>query len=334
MTGEHLLEVDRLQLAFASEDGPVHAVNGVSFHVDPGDVFAVVGESGSGKSATALSIMGLLPDNATVTGGSIRWRGDDLLTAPPERLRAVRGREIAMIFQDPMTALNPVHRVGRQVAEVLRIHEGMSRDAAGRRAIELLELVGIPDPARRANAYPHQFSGGMRQRVMIAIAIACRPQLLIADEPTTALDATVQAQILELLARLKDETGSAIVLITHDFGIVAGMASRVMVMYAGRPVEEGSVDDVLERPSHPYTAGLLRAVATVDDTMPLQPIPGHPPSMLELPAGCAFHPRCDQARADLPCTTTTPELVLAGGRRVACHLHVAEPVAAGDAVPT
>jgi oligopeptide/dipeptide ABC transporter ATP-binding protein len=319
-----LLSVRDLHTTFLTDAGEVPAVDGVSFDVARGEVVAVVGESGSGKSVTAASILRLLPpDRVRIRADAILWKGEDLLTASDERLRQVRGGEIAMIFQDPLSALNPVHPVGAQVAEMLRVHEGANRRRAAARAVELLALVGIPEPQRRAVMYPHELSGGMRQRVMIAMAIACRPDLLIADEPTTALDVTVQAQILELLLDLKAELDSAILLITHDLGIVAGTADRVVVLYAGRPVELATVDALFDDPRHPYTAGLLDAVPRLDDDgrEPLVPIPGAPPSVRNRPTGCAFHPRCAFARLPGDCDHVEPPLHLVGGadHRSACH---------------
>jgi len=323
-TGDRrLLTVEDLEIVFDTTDGVVRAVNQVSFTIDRGDVFAVVGESGSGKSVTALSILGLLPKPpAEVVGGRIMWQGENLLEATPERMRHVRGGEIAMIFQDPLTALNPVHSVGRQIAEMVRIHRGMKAKAAMAHAVAMLDLVGIPQADRRARMYPHEFSGGMRQRAMIAMAIACRPSLLIADEPTTALDVTVQAQVLDVLIGIKDEIDSAIMLITHDLGVVAGMADNVMVMYAGRGVEEGSVDEVFDDSSHPYTIGLMDSVPTVEgEDAPLRPIGGQPPSMINLPSGCSFHPRCRFVHPDGPCATEVPALLQIGdtSHRSACH---------------
>jgi len=316
-----LLDVKDLQVDFRSEDGRVHAVRGVDLVVEPGKVLAVVGESGSGKSVTAMSILGLLPSSAEVTG-SIRFEGEELLEASPTRLRQVRGAEIAMIFQDPLTALNPVYRVGDQIVEMIRAHSDVSKRAARARAVEMLAEVGIPQPDKRARQYPHEFSGGMRQRAMIAMALACDPKLIIADEPTTALDVTVQAQVLELLSSLSERLGTAIVLITHDLGVVAGMADRVVVMYAGRLVEKGTVDDVFDATAHPYTAGLLASLPRLDRDVdePLVPIGGQPPSMLRPPPGCSFHPRCRFADEIDGCTSVVPPLVEFGVEHVsACH---------------
>lgn len=321
MSGELLLSVRDLEVAFETSAGSVKAVNKISFDVHRGEVFAIVGESGSGKSVSMLSLMGLLPSPpAKVVGGQALWKGSDLLALKPNAMRAIRGKEIAMIFQDPLSALNPTHRIGRQVGESLRIHQGMSRRAALAEAISLLELVGIPEPHQRVHMYPHEFSGGMRQRAMIAMAIACKPDLLIADEPTTALDVTVQAQVLDVLINIKEEINSAIVLITHDLGVVAGLADSVMVMYAGRAVERGSTDDVYYDTSHPYTEGLLASLPRVDgSTETLRPIQGAPPSLISIPSGCAFHPRCPYAETG-SCDVAVPELhvIGSGAHAAAC----------------
>ncbi len=319
---EALLSVRDLHAHFATDDGVVRAVDGVSFDIRRGDVFSVVGESGSGKSVTAMSILGLIP-TLQVDSGEILWKGENLLDLSEEEMGAIRGGEIAMIFQDPLTALNPVHTVGRQVGEMARIHDGLNKKQAMKRAVEMLDLVGIPEPAKRANMYPHEFSGGMRQRAMIAMAVTCNPDLLIADEPTTALDVTVQAQVLEALVAIKDEIDSAIMLITHDLGVVAGLSDRVMVMYAGRQAEVGTVDEIFYETRHPYTLGLLGSIPRLesDDDEPLIPIPGSPPSLINRPSGCPFHPRC--AFAELPgrCDTEVPELrsVSTGSHTSACH---------------
>ncbi len=326
-----LLEVADLAVTFRTDDGPVQAVRGVDFSVDPGKVLAIVGESGSGKSVTAMSILGLLPPSATVTG-RVNWRGEDLLAAKPGRLREVRGAEIAMIFQDPLTALNPVYRVGRQIVEMIQAHERVSKSEARKRAIEMLDLVGIPQPEKRVDQYTHEFSGGMRQRAMIAMALSCHPKLVIADEPTTALDVTVQAQVLELLVDLAERLDTAVVLITHDLGVVAGMADRVSVMYGGRMVENGSVDDVFDRTAHPYTAGLLTSLPRLDGDVnaPLVPIGGQPPSMLTPPPGCSFHPRCRWASDEAGCRSAMPEPEDHGvGHPSACH-RATELVSSGE----
>jgi oligopeptide/dipeptide ABC transporter ATP-binding protein len=319
---EVLLSVRDLQAGFSTDDGYVHAVDGVSFDVHRGEVFAIVGESGSGKSVTAMTILGLIP-TVEVSRGEIVWKGRDLLTVSEEERRKVRGGEIAMIFQDPLTALNPVHTVGRQIGEMARIHEGLNKKDAMVRAVEMLDLVGIPEAKKRASMYPHEFSGGMRQRAMIAMAITCKPDLLIADEPTTALDVTVQAQVLEVLVGIKDEIDSAIILITHDLGVVAGLAHNVMVMYAGRQVEMGTTDEIFYESRHPYTLGLLASLPRLTDEgdEPLVPIKGSPPSLIRRPEGCAFHPRCRFAQVPGLCNTQVPDLRLVAGdaHRAACH---------------
>jgi oligopeptide/dipeptide ABC transporter ATP-binding protein len=307
-TDRALLSVRDLHVGFDTDDGLVRAVDGINFDIDKGEVFAVVGESGSGKSVTSLSLLGLVPLPGKVEG-QVLWKGRDLLSLSPPELRSIRGREISMIFQDPMTSLNPTHTVGRQIGEVVRVHEGASRKAARQRAIEVLGLVGIARPEQRVDAYPHELSGGQRQRAMIAMAIALEPDLLIADEPTTALDVTVQAQVLDLLLSIIERIDSAIMLITHDLGVVAGTADRVMVMYAGKTAETGTVDDIFYRSHHPYTVGLLSSLPRLDDDRaPLLPIPGQPPSLLNRPTGCPFHPRCPHARLPEPCATEEPEL--------------------------
>jgi len=319
---EVLLSVRDLHAGFDTDDGMVRAVDGVSFDVIRGEVFSIVGESGSGKSVTAMTILGLLP-SIKIEGGEILWKGRDLLSLDEDERRRVRGKEIAMIFQDPLTALNPVHTVGRQIGEMARIHEGLKKDKAFERAVEMLDLVGIPEPRKRAKMYPHEFSGGMRQRAMIAMAITCKPDLLIADEPTTALDVTVQAQVLEVLLDIKDEINSAIVLITHDLGVVAGLAHRVMVMYAGRQVELGTTDEIFYETRHPYTLGLLASLPRLDDMgdAPLVPIIGSPPSLIRKPTGCAFHPRCRFSRTPGLCDAEVPQLRLISGdaHMAACH---------------
>jgi len=314
-----LLEVRGLTVEFPTLDGVVRAVRGVDFTLAPGDVLAIVGESGSGKSVTSLAIMGLLPKMARV-GGSVRYRGVELVTMPDKAMAHLRGQEIAMVFQDPMTSLNPVHRVGAQIAEAIRAHHDLSRRAALRKAVALLDLVGIPQAAERSRNYPHEFSGGMRQRAVIAMAIANDPEIIIADEPTTALDVTVQAQILETLSKARQATGAAMILITHDLGVVAGAANEVLVMYAGKPVEVGSVDDIFYRPRMPYTVGLLGAMPRLDDPGGgrLVPVPGSPPSLINLPPGCPFSSRCPLVTAE--CLETEPLLESVGpAHRVACH---------------
>jgi oligopeptide transport system ATP-binding protein len=322
---ETLLSVRDLRAVFDTDDGVVHAVDGVSFDIDRGEVFSVVGESGSGKSVTAMTIMGLLP-TVRVEEGEILWKGRDLLTLNEDERRAVRGKEIAMIFQDPLTSLNPVHPVGRQIGEMARIHEGLNRSQAFERSVEMLDLVGIPEPRKRAKMYPHEFSGGMRQRAMIAMAITCKPDLLIADEPTTALDVTVQAQVLEVLIGIKDEIDSAIMLITHDLGVVAGLADRVMVMYAGRQAEMGVTNEIFYETRHPYTLGLLASLPRLDDVgdEPLVPIVGAPPSLIRRPTGCAFHPRCRFSRVPGPCDADVPAFRLVGGDQHLASCHYSE----------
>lgn len=292
-----ILEVNDLRVGFATQDGMVHAVDGVSFDLSAGEVLAVVGESGSGKSVTAQTLIGLTrAPNATI-GGSVRYRGTDLVTLSDNDLRKVRGNDIAMVFQDPMTSLNPVYRVGDQIAEMIRAHRDISRAEARDRAVELLRSVGIPNPERRVRDYPHEFSGGMRQRVMIAMALSLEPDVLIADEPTTALDVTIQAQILRLLDDLNTQRDLAVILITHDLGVVAEVADRVLVMYAGHVVEDASVDDIFYDPQHPYTWGLFGSLTPLDAPQHsrLPQIGGAPPSLLSLPSGCRFAPRCPHA---------------------------------------
>jgi oligopeptide/dipeptide ABC transporter ATP-binding protein len=304
-----ILEVDSLSLEFRLETGTVRAVNDVSFSLDPGRTLAIVGESGSGKTATALSVLRLNPEPPCVyTGGEIRFGGRNLLALPERELRSVRGKGVSMVFQDPMTSLNPVRTVGAQIVQALRRHEDISRQDAKARAVQALRDVRIANPEERAGQYPHQLSGGMRQRVMIAIALACRPAVLIADEPTTALDVTVQAQILELLDDLKRRLDMAIVLITHDLGMVAEAADEVLVMYAGRAVERAKVDDLFARPRMPYTIALLQSVPHADRPRGAvaDPIPGAPPDLLRLPSGCPFEPRC--FLAEDACRTTVPVL--------------------------
>jgi oligopeptide transport system ATP-binding protein len=289
-----LLEVKNLRTTFRTEDGPVTAVNGLSFSLGAGETLGIVGESGSGKSVTALSIMRLLPRNATVTADSIALQGESLPDKSGAEMRQIRGRRIAMIFQDPMTSLNPVLTIGEQISEAVRLHFGASQREARDRAIEMLGKVRIPLPEKRLNDYPHQFSGGMRQRVMIAMALSCNPELLIADEPTTALDVTIQAQVLELMALLQRETGAAIILITPDLGVVAEFCRNVLVMYGGNMVEYGTAEQIFAEPRMPYTQGLLSSLPRLDqrEHRRLVPIPGQPPNLLRLPPGCAFAPRC------------------------------------------
>ena len=316
--GEPLLEVDNAQVCFYTRGGVVQAVRGVTFAVHRGETLGLVGESGSGKSVTALAILGLLQPPGRVTGGDIRWKGRSLVgRAGLKRARRIRGKEMAVVFQDPMTSLNPLFPVRSQIAEVLRHHLGMSRREAEERVVELLDLVGIPAPRQRAGAYPHELSGGQRQRVLIAMALACEPELLIADEPTTALDVTIQAQILELIHEIQQRLGLAVLLITHDLGVVAGVCRRVAVMYGGKIMEMGGADEVFERPAHPYTAGLLRSTPRLDVVRPrLVGIDGLPPNMTAPPPGCPFQPRCDRATS---ACETMPALRPDGDRReVAC----------------
>jgi peptide/nickel transport system ATP-binding protein len=321
--GEPLLVVEDLHVRFATEDGPVNAVNGVSFTLGAGEIIALVGESGCGKSVTAMAVPGLLPPSATVTG-SIRLEGVDLLTLSPKELRAVRGKDVSFVFQEPMTSLNPAFTVGRQVREVLQRHEGLSKKAAQAKAVELLDLVRIPAPQRRVDEYPHQLSGGMRQRVMIAIGVACGPKVLVADEPTTALDVTIQAGVLDVMRDLRAQLGTAIVLITHDLGVVADLADRVVVMYAGRPVEQAEVHELFASPQHPYTNGLLGAVPHREKGLEavagrrLVEIPGMVPSLREDPDACVFAPRCPRATDE--CTAARPPLAaVRPGHPVACY---------------
>ena len=318
---EPLLDVRNLVTEFRTDDGIVRAVDGVSFHVDRGEAVGIVGESGSGKSVTNLTLLGLIPQPpGRIVSGEAIFQGRDLLALPRAERRRIRGNRIAMVFQDPMTSLNPFLTVGRQLTEGMEHHLGKSRDAARARAIELLAMVGIPSPESRLAQYPHQFSGGMRQRVMIAMALACEPDLLIADEPTTALDVTIQAQILDLLRGLQRRLGMALILITHNLGAVAGLCSRVLVMYAGRIVEEAPVDRLFHAPRHPYTMGLLRSVPRLDESAHarLVPIEGQPPDLSALPIGCAFAPRCPFREP--ACEAERPALRDAGpGQRSACR---------------
>jgi peptide/nickel transport system ATP-binding protein len=327
-----LLEVDNLQTHFRSPDGINRAVDGVSFHVEARETVAIVGESGCGKSVTAMSILRLIPEPPGKIAGAIRFQGRDLLKLSDREMRDIRGNEISMIFQEPMTSLNPVLTVGRQIGETLRLHQGLSAQAAEARAVEMLELVGIPEAKRRVREYPHQLSGGMRQRVMIAIALACNPKLLIADEPTTALDVTIQAQILDLMRDLKRTVGAAIVIITHDLGVVAEVAERVIVMYAGRKVEEAAVGPLFRNPRHPYTQGLLGSMPKLGSSLTgtetrLQEIPGLVPSLKKKLDGCVFASRCPYA-TEL-CRTVAPGLEeKAPGHIAACHYAIKDAIAA------
>ncbi|MQA61367.1 MAG: ATP-binding cassette domain-containing protein [Actinophytocola sp.] len=315
-----LLEVDDLHVEFHTRDGVAHAVNGVTYSVDAGETLAVLGESGSGKSVTAQSIMGILDTPpGFVTGGAIRFRGEDLLKMSKKQRQAIRGESIAMIFQDALSALNPVFSVGWQIGEMFRKHRGASRREAKKKAIELMDRVGIPAARKRLGDYPHQFSGGMRQRIMIAMAIALDPGVLIADEPTTALDVTVQAQIMDLLAELQRESNMGLILITHDLGVVADVADKIAVMYGGRIVEEAEVYEAYSAPAHPYTKGLLESIPRVDlKGHELHVVKGSPPNLLNLPSGCSFHPRC-RYRQDRCVTESPPLHQVADDRRSACH---------------
>ena len=319
------LEVDDLAVSFPTEDGVVKAVAGSSFSVEQGRTLAIVGESGSGKSVTAQAIMGLLNRNYAQISGRIVLDGTDLLALNDDEVRRMRGSVMAMIFQDPLSSLHPFYRIGDQLAEAVRVHNKVSKSEAHARAVDALHRVGIPSPDKRVNDYPHQLSGGMRQRVMIAMALINSPSLLIADEPTTALDVTVQAQITELMSELQRESGTTLIIITHDLGVVADMADEVCVMYGGRVVEYAAVNDIYYSPRHPYTEGLLASVPRLatDRVERLDPIPGNPPSLINLPSGCVFHPRCgrrDEVRGDL-CRSEEPRLVSVGGDHlVRCHL--------------
>lgn len=317
-----LLQVKDLKTHFFLEDGVVPAVDGVSFHLNRGETLAVVGESGSGKSITATSIMRLIPNPpGRIVGGEILLNGEDLLKKNEKEMRAIRGNRISMIFQEPMTSLNPVFRVGHQISESLMVHQGLSKQAALEKSIEMLRLTGIPSPEKRVHDFPHQMSGGMRQRVMIAMALCCRPELLIADEPTTALDVTIQAQILDLMQELREQLGTAIIMITHDLAVVAETADRAVVMYCGKLVEEAPVLDLFDNPLHPYTRGLLKSIPHVNDNQErLYMIEGMVPALTQLPPGCSFAPRCPEAQPR--CHVEPPSLQeIAPGRRVSCWLH-------------
>ena len=322
-----LLEIKGLKTHFKTDDGWLHAVDGVDLSIDAGETLGVVGESGCGKSVTAKTVMKLIDmPPGQIVAGQVLWQGRDLVPLGDEDMRRIRAKEIAIIFQEPMTSLNPVYTIGDQIAESIRLHEGLSKKAALERAVEMLQLVRIPTPKRRINDYPHQFSGGMRQRVMIAIALACNPKLLIADEPTTALDVTIQAQILDLIAELKGRLGMAVMLITHAMGVVAETAQRVVVMYAGKVVEEASVEQLFARPRHPYTQGLIRSIPRIDTAathkVRLEAIPGTVPKLINPAEGCRFAGRCKFVMAK--CRTATPPLrVVAPGHKVACLLESA-----------
>lgn len=330
-----LLDVENLHVHFHTRYGTATVINGVNFTLDQGQTLAILGESGSGKSVTAQAIMGILDmPPAQIPEGVIKYCGQDLLTMPEEQRRKTRGPEVSMIFQDALSSLNPTFPVGWQIAEMFRVHKGLNKSDARAEAIRLMERVNIPAAAQRAGNFPHQFSGGMRQRIMIAMALALDPEILIADEPTTALDVTVQAQIMELLGELQAETGMGLILITHDLGVVAGMADQIAVMYAGRVVETGTVDTTFDSTSHPYTAGLLASLPRLhgDIDQPLVPIGGQPPSMLNPPPGCSFHPRCLFALEEAGCMSVIPELEpKPGGQLAACHRST-ELLAAGNLV--
>ena len=322
MTNEPLLQVKDLKVHFPTDDGLVKAVDGISFTVERGQTLGVVGESGSGKSVTFMTIMGLINRKKAHVEGEVLFQGRNLLTMPEDELRTIRGDGMGMVFQDPMTSLHPYYKVGNQISEAILTHRDISKDEAFEKAIEMLEIVGIPQPGDRARQYPHEYSGGMRQRAMIAMALSLNPDLLIADEPTTALDVTVQAQILELIERLKEEFNIGVVLITHDLGVVHDVAQRVMVMYAGRAVELGSRQEVFNNPLHPYAWGLLESIPHVDQKgTRLVPIEGLPPSLIFVPPGCPFHPRCPHRFE--PCDKEVPAFIdRGGGHPEACHLSV------------
>lgn len=316
-----LLEVKNLVTEFHMKRGTVKAVNNISYQVDQGEILAIVGESGSGKSVSSLSIMGLIRSPGEIAAGEIIYNGQDLLKLSQKEMQKIRGDKISMIFQEPMTSLNPVYRVGDQITESILTHMKISKEEAKKRAIKMLEIVGIPSPAERFNDYPHQMSGGMRQRVMIAMAISCDPELLIADEPTTALDVTIQAQILDLLKQMRDKFHMAVLLITHDLGVVAETADRVLVMYCGQVVEEADVKELFEKPLHPYTLGLLKSIPKLEDEgkEPLYMIKGMVPNPLHMPSGCPFSDRCDRCMER--CRKEMPELQEINGRKVRCFLY-------------
>jgi peptide/nickel transport system ATP-binding protein len=326
---EPFLEVKDLKISFPTDDGVVHSVDGLSFALERGKTLGIVGESGSGKSVTSLGILGLHNKRNADVSGEIWLDGDELISAEPERVRKLRGSKMAMIFQDPLSSMHPYYTVGHQIVEAYRVHHRVSKQVARKHAIDMLAKVGIPQPDRRVDDYPHQFSGGMRQRAMIAMALVNDPQLLIADEPTTALDVTVQAQILDLMHTLQEEFNSALIIITHDLGVVAELADDVLVMYGGKCIEYGTATTIFERPEHPYTWGLLGSMPRIDrpNLDRLVPIPGLPPSLINLPSGCAFHPRCAyEPRTGGLGSTVPPELVPAGGSKhlVRCHLPTEE----------
>ncbi|GAB3821995.1 ABC transporter ATP-binding protein [Kribbella italica] len=326
--GEAFLDVRDLKVHFPTDDGVVKSVDGLSFKLERGKTLGIVGESGSGKSVTSLSIMGLHKAGTAKISGEVFLDGQDLVSSSAEEVRLLRGKRMAMIFQDPLSAMHPFYTVGRQIVEAYRVHNHVTKAVARKHAIDMLDRVGIPQPDKRVDAYPHQFSGGMRQRAMIAMALSCDPDLLIADEPTTALDVTVQAQILDLIRDLQREFNSAVIIITHDLGVVAELADDIQVMYAGRAIEYGTADDIFERPQHPYTWGLLGSMPRIDRerTERLIPIKGSPPSLINVPTGCAFNPRCNYSQLNGGASETDrPELLDVGaGHQVACHLSGAD----------
>lgn len=317
-----VLQIEQLQTSFLHEGRYIPAVDGVSFQIRKGETVAIVGESGSGKSVTALSVMGLIPSPpGKITGGSIQFQGQDMVNIPEKQMRHIRGNRISMIFQEPMTSLNPVQRIGDQIAEVIRLHQKVGKKEAMDKTIDILRLVGIPAPEKRVYDYPHQLSGGMRQRVMIGMALSCNPALLVADEPTTALDVTIQAQILDLIKSLQQQLNMAVLIITHDLGVVAEVADRVVVMYGGRIMEQGTAEELFSKPLHPYTEGLLKSIPRMDTGKgKLYAIPGSVPSLADLPKGCVFQSRCDRCM-DI-CIDQRPELtVMEDGRKVSCWLY-------------
>ena len=334
-TSEKMLSITDLTVSFPTDDGVVHAVNGMSLSLGRGQTLGLVGESGSGKTVTGQALMGLLKDSSARISGQVLLDGQDLVPLPESAMRSLRGKKISMIFQDPLSAMHPFYPVGDQIAEAYLVHNQVPRKQAAAVAVDMLGRVGIPDPKRRARAYPHEFSGGMRQRAMIAMALVCEPELLIADEPTTALDVTVQAQILDLIKDMQAETGTSVIMVTHDLGVVAEVCHEVAVMYGGMCVEQASVTDLFDNPRHPYTQGLLASMpAMTDESQRLTPIPGFPPSLLALPDGCVFADRCDQ-REKVPdnlCRTSRPAL-FGAEHRSRCHLEVLDPPAATPTAP-
>jgi oligopeptide/dipeptide ABC transporter ATP-binding protein len=328
---KNILDITGLTVNFFTDEGLITAVDKVTFHVEKGETLCIVGESGCGKSVTSLAIMRLLPSPpAEINSGRVLFKGEDLLKKSESEMRGIRGNRISMIFQEPMTSLNPVFTVGRQISEAIILHRKLSEKEAKERTVEMLKLVGIPNPEKRFNEYPHQMSGGMRQRVMIAMALSCNPELLIADEPTTALDVTIQAQILDLIINLKERIGMSVILITHDLGVVAEMAQRVMVMYAGQIVEEADSEELFENPIHPYTRGLLKSIPTLDSPKGrLYTIEGTVPNPVDFPRGCRFHPRCSEAKQI--CMEKTPSLInINEKRRVRCFIAGSKPEEVGN----